>query len=67
LSKKQQKKLAKLEKKFEKRKVKRVEERQRRKENRKALRESGQNELLKKPKFTEMSLSKCPINVVVDM
>lgn len=67
ISKTQMKKLKRKEAKMELRKVKRAAERERRKAKRKAVKESGQGESLRKPKFYDMATSNCPIHVAVDM
>jgi hypothetical protein len=53
--------------KVEHRKLKRTREKERRKQKRQAIRESGNIELLKRPKIYNMASSKCPISVAIDM
>jgi len=67
MSKNQIKRQKKWEERADIRKFKRAKEKERRKEKRKAIRDSGQTELLKKKKISDMASSKCDISVAVDM
>lgn len=67
MSKRQMKRKMRYEAKAEERKQKRIVEKERKKAKRKADKEAGNYEGLKKPKINQMSTSKCPIQVAVDM